>query len=109
VLNPLFNGIVNLAPDCSLLREADESDAELARGESRGWMHGFPQAIEDTSHAAGFPTTLGGPLLKDAVATQDSVMTARMKAAACIVVCKTNMPEFGLGWHTFNEQTSALR
>ena len=36
------------------------------------------------------------------MATQDSVMTARMKAAGCIVIAKTNMPEFGLGSHTFN-------
>ncbi len=102
-LNPRFNAIVNLASDDVLLRQADERDAELARGESRGWMHGFPQAIKDTSHAAGFPSTLGSPLLKDAMAAQDSVMTARMKAAGCIVVGKTNMPEFGLGSHTFNE------
>ena len=102
-LNPRFNAIVNLAPDAALLHQADACDAELARGKSRGWMHGFPQAIKDTSHAAGFPSTLGSVLLKDAVATQDSVMTARMKAAGCIVVGKTNMPEFGLGSHTFNE------
>ena len=102
-LNPRFNAIVNLAPEGALLHQAEECDAELARGESRGWMHGFPQAIKETSHAAGFPSTLGSPLLKDAVPTQDSLMTARMKAAGCIVVGKTNMPEFGLGSHTFNE------
>ncbi len=102
-LNPRFNAIVNRAPIDALLRLADACDAELARGESRGWMHGFPQAIKDTSHAAGFPSTLGSVLLKDAVALQDSLMTARMKAAGCIVVGKTNMPEFGLGSHTFNE------
>ena len=102
-LNPRFNAIVNLAPDDELLRQADARDAELARGESRGWMHGFPQAIKDTSHAAGFPSTLGSVLLKDVVATQDSLVTARMKGAGCIVVGKTNMPEFGLGSHTFNE------
>ena len=102
-LNPRFNAVVNLAPDDTLLRQADACDAELSRGESRGWMHGFPQAIKDTSHAAGFPSTLGSVLLKDAMPTQDSVMTGRMKAAGCIVVGKTNMPEFGLGSHTFNE------
>ena len=101
-LNPRFNAIVNLAPDDVLLHEADERDAELARGASRGWMHGMPQAIKDTGHATGFPTTFGSPLLRDALPAQDSLFVARMKAAGCIVIGKTNMPEFGLGSHTYN-------
>jgi amidase len=32
----------------------------------------------------------------------DSVYVARMKAAGCIVIGKTNMPEFGLGSNTYN-------
>ena len=101
-INPHFNAIVNLAPDEGLLRQADERDAELARGQSRGWMHGMPQAIKDTGHALGFPTTFGTPLLKDAQASVDSLHVGRMKAAGCIVLGKTNMPEFGLGSHTVN-------
>ena len=101
-INPRVNAIVNLADDDELLRQADARDTELASGLSRGWLHGIPQAIKDASGATGFPTTYGCTLLKDAVATSDSVMTARMKAAGCIVIGKTNMPEFGLGSHTFN-------
>ena len=105
-LNPQLNALINLAPDAALLAQADQCDAELAPGKtahgSHGWLHGIPQAIKDTSHAAGFPTTQGCTLLKDHVAPQDSVVTARMKAAGCIVIGKTNMPEFGLGSHTFN-------
>ncbi len=106
-LNPRLNAIVNLATDDALLAQADARDADLsgragAHG-SRGWLHGIPQAIKDTGHAIGFPTTFGSPLLRDAVASRDSVMTARMKAAGCIVIGKTNMPEFGLGSHTFND------
>jgi amidase len=41
-LNPRLNAIVNLAPDDVLLRQADERDAELAQGRSRGWLHGLP-------------------------------------------------------------------
>jgi amidase len=41
-------------------------------------------------------------LLKNAMPKQDSVMTARMKAAGCIVIGKTNMPELGLGSNTYN-------
>lgn len=102
-LNPIYNAIVNLASDEVLLAQADACDAELAQGHSRGWMHGMPQAIKDTGAAIGFPTTLGCSLLKNNVAKTDHTMVARMKAAGCIVVGKTNMPEFGLGSHTFND------
>ena len=102
-LNPTYNALVSLRPDDALLAEADVCDAELARGASRGWMHGMPQAIKDLSNAAGLPTTLGSPLMKDFVAQEDGLMAARMKGAGCIVIGKTNTPEFGLGSHTFNE------
>ena len=101
-LNPACRAIVNLAADDLLLQQADACDRELAQGRSRGWMHGMPQAIKDTGHALGFPSTQGSPLLKDVLPAQDSVMTARMKAAGALIIGKTNMPELGLGSHTFN-------
>ena len=102
-LNPHYNAIVSLREEAALLAEADARDAQLARGESLGWLHGLPQAIKDLSQAAGLPATLGSPLLRDAVPAQDGLMAARMKAAGAIVIGKTNTPEFGLGSHTFNE------
>jgi amidase len=101
-INPRFNAIVNLADDDTLLAQAAQRDVELARGASRGWMHGMPQAIKDAANATGFPTTYGSVPLKDNVARVDGVMVERMKAAGCIVIGKTNMPEFGLGSHTYN-------
>lgn len=101
-LNPGANAIVNLAPEDVLLRQADERDTELSRGHSRGWLHGIPQAIKDTGHAVGFPSTLGCELLQDAMPAHDSLHVARMKAAGCIILGKTNMPAFGLGSHTWN-------
>jgi len=112
-LNPAYNAIVSLRPHDDLLAEADACDAELARGKagsgSRGWLHGVPQAIKDLAPAAGLPTTLGSPLMRGVIAKEDGLMTARMKAAGCIVVGKTNVPEFGLGSHTFNEVFGATR
>jgi len=101
-LNPRFNAIVNLALPDSLLAQAHQCDVELAKGQSRGWLHGIPQAIKDTGHAMGFPTTFGSTVLKAALPAKDSIMTERMKAAGAIVIGKTNMPELGLGSHTFN-------
>ena len=101
-LNPRYNALVSLRPEDDLLADADACDAELERGQSRGWMHGMPQAIKDLSNAAGLPTTLGSPLMRGFVANEDGLMVARMKAAGCIVIGKSNTPEFGLGSHTFN-------
>ena len=50
-VNPHFNAIVNLAGDDVLLAQAAERDAELARGASRGFLHGVPQAIKDARRA----------------------------------------------------------
>ncbi len=101
-LNPRFNAIVALRPAGELLAEARARDAELARGERRGWMHGFPLAVKDLSHAAGLPTSMGSPLAPRSAARSDSLHVARMRAAGAIVVGKTNTPEFGLGSHTYN-------
>ena len=107
--NPQSNALVSLADGDDLLRQADERDAQLARGESMGWMHGMPQAMKDLSHVAGFRTTLGSPLMRDVVASEDGLMASRMKASGCIVIGKTNTPELGLGSHTFNEVFGATR
>ena len=37
-VNPSFNAIVNLAPEDTLLAQADAYDKELASGLSRGWL-----------------------------------------------------------------------
>ena len=108
-LNPHLNAIVSLAPDDVLQAQADACDAELAQGRSRGWLHGIPQAIKDAADALGFASTKGCTLLAAQMPARDSVMTARMKAAGCIVVGKTNMPELGLGSHTFNTLFGATR
>ena len=43
-LNPLVNALVAPVDREWMLGRARDLDAELARGESRGPMHGFPQA-----------------------------------------------------------------
>ena len=101
-INPQANAIVNLQDADLLLNQADACDAELARGDSRGWLHGMPLAFKDLVDVAGIPTTGGSPLLRDNIPSQDALLVQRMKAAGGIVIGKTNTPEWGLGSHTFN-------
>ncbi len=108
-VNPQVNAIVNLRNEASLMQEAADHDELLAQGLSKGWLHGIPQAIKDMAPAKGLPNTQGSQLLKNFCPKQDGLMVQRMKAAGCIVIGKTNTPEFGLGSHTFNEVFGATR
>lgn len=100
--NAPVNAIVLIRDRDELLGEARARDDELARGEVRGWMHGFPQAIKDLASVKGLPTTQGSPIYEDTVAATDSIFVERMRAAGSIFVGKTTTPEFGLGSHTFS-------
>ena len=101
--NPALNAIVSLREPDALLAEAAERDAELARGERRGWMHGLPHAIKDLEDTAGIVTTSGSPLFADHVPDADSEVVRRIRAAGAIVIGKTNVPEFGYGSQTYND------
>jgi amidase len=101
-LNPTFNAIITRRDSVDLLDEARVKDQELARGIDHGFLHGMPQAIKDISPVKGMVTSMGSPNLKDAVSLNDSLMVARMRAAGCIIIGRTNTPEFGLGSHTYN-------
>src|ERR1044071_1473294 len=102
-LNPKVNAIVSLQERSGLLQRAKERDAELARGESLGWMHGFPQAIKDLAATKGIRTTQGSRIFKDFVPTADAIIVERVKRAGAIIIGKTNTPEFGLGSNTYND------
>src|SRR4029077_10166433 len=100
-LNPRINAIVSLQDRGELIRQAKARDDELARGEIRGWMHGFPHAVKDLTATKGIRTTQGSRIFKDFVPAADAIMVERLKAAGAIIIGKTNTPEFGLGSNTY--------
>lgn len=102
-LNPKVNAIVSLQSSEELLVRAGERDAAFSKtGREIGWMHGFPQAPKDLTSTAGIVTTQGSPLFETFVPAQDSILVERIRKAGAILIGKTNVPEFGLGSHTYN-------
>jgi amidase len=101
-INPKVNAIVALQDRSGLLAQARQRDAQLARGETRGPLHGFPHAVKDLQPVSGIRSTQGSPILKDFVPNADSLMVERLRMAGAIFIGKTNAPEFGLGSHTYN-------
>ncbi len=107
--NPQMNAIVALQERGDLMRQAHERDAQLARGESMGPLHGLPHAVKDILAVKGMPMTYGSPIFRDFVPAADSLPVERMRAAGAIFVGKTNTPEFALGSHTVNPVYGATR
>ncbi|MGB8682409.1 MAG: amidase [Candidatus Binatus sp.] len=101
-LNPRVNAIVSLQPREDLIEQAKNRDAQIARGEHLGWMHGFPHAVKDLEPTKGIRTTMGSLLFKNSVPREDSIMVERIRRAGGIIIGKTNVPEFGLGSQTYN-------
>jgi amidase len=102
-VNPKLNAIVAKLDDERCLTLADEADKRAASGAPLPPLHGLPTAFKDLQSAVGFPYTRGSLIYKDAMPTEDSVFVERMRAAGVIAIGKTNVPEFGMGSHTFNK------
>lgn len=101
-INPRVNAIVSQLDEDRALELAGEADRALAAGEPVGPLHGLPIAFKDLEDAVGFPTTYGSPIYRNNYPARDALVVERLRAAGAIGIGKTNVPEFGLGSHTFN-------
>ena len=100
-LDPTLNAMVGSDPERAL-RQAAEIDDRVAAGEHLP-LAGVPLAVKDTEDTVGYRTTHGSRLFADtAPATDDSVLVARLRAAGCVVVGKSNAPEFATSADTSN-------
>jgi len=95
-LNPTLNAFVAVDAEAAL-HAASRIDETIAAGRDPGPLAGVPVGVKDLEDAAGFVTSHGSAIFAgEPAAVTDSSLVARLKAAGCIVVGKTNTPE--LGW-----------
>ena len=102
-LNPTLNAIVARLPDEECLALADEADRRAAQGATLPPLHGLPVAFKDLEPAVGFLWTRGSPIYRNERPSFDSVIVERLRRAGAIPIGKTNVPEFGMGSHTYNK------
>lgn len=92
------------------LADAAAIDDRIAAGEDVGPLAGIPIGVKDLEDAAGFRTTHGSPAhAADEPAEKDSPLVERLRAAGCVVLGKTNTPEFGFKADTENKVFGATR
>lgn len=101
--NPTVNAFVAVDAE-QARREAAAVDQLVATGADPGPLAGIPLGVKDLEDATGYRTTMGSPLFADApLATADSPLVARLRAAGCVVVGKTNTSEFAWSANTTND------
>ena len=101
LVNRQVNAIVAQRDPDDLLQEAEKADAVPA-GE-RGALHGLPMAVKDLTDVRGLPTRWGSKAYPSTPVSADGLMVSRMRKAGAIFMGKTNVPELGLGSHSFND------
>jgi len=101
-LNPVLNAFVALDAD-GARAQAAAIDERLDAGDEVGPLAGIPVGVKDLVNAAGFHTSRGAMYTRnDPPATSDCTEVARMRAAGCVIVGKTNTPEHGCMGDTYN-------
>ena len=101
-LEPVLNSLTWYSRETALA-EARAADAARAQGDARPLL-GVPIAIKDLLNVKGQPCTAGSNILKGYVAPYDATVIARLRAAGCVFVSRTNTDEFAMGGST---ETSA--
>ena len=81
----------------SALQEARESEHRHLAGGPRGPLDGVPISLKDLFDVAGVPTTAASPILREAVAKEDSAVCGRLRAAGAVIAGKANMHELAYG------------
>jgi amidase len=99
--NPAVNAVCTLAAEHAL-DTARRQEAEIAAGRYVGPLAGVPVGIKDVTLTKGIRTTFGSTLYADNVPDEDALVVQRLKDAGCIVIGKTNTPEFAAGANTNN-------
>ena len=79
------------------LKAADAADAAMAKGGSRGVLHGVPLAHKDMYYDKGKLVTCGSKIRKDFVATTTSTALQRLKDAGTVRLGSLQMVEFAYG------------
>ena len=91
-----INPFVIILHDQALIA-ARRAEAEIAKGNYRGALHGIPLVIKDLCDIEGLPTTASSKVRFDHIANENAACVERLVEAGAIIVGKTHTHEFAYG------------
>ncbi len=103
-LDARLHCVVNLTEARALAR-AEAADAELARGEYRGPLHGVPWGAKDLLAVRDYPTTWGAGGFETQAFDEDAVVVRRLDEAGAVLVAKLTLGALAMGDRWFGGRT----
>jgi len=97
IYKDLLNPTIAINRDA--IAEAEERDAEFARGAFRGPLHGIPIAVKDNILTTNMPTSGGALALRGYVAPYEATLVTNLRNAGAVIVAKTVLTELA-NWVT---------
>ena len=79
-----------------VVEAAERLEAEAEDGLMRGPLHGIPIGVKDIFYTKGLRTTMGSPIYRDFVPSQDADAVVKLSEAGAIILGKTETTEFAL-------------
>jgi len=102
------NAYLSLARD-EALKQAEEADLKVAKGEPVEPLAGAPLAIKDNILIEDQPATAASKILENYRAAYSASVISKLKSAGAVFLGKTNLDEFAMGSSTENSAFKITR
>lgn len=103
-----INAFISVMADAAM-SAARDAEAEIAKGDYRGPLHGIPIALKDLFYTRGVRTTAGSKIMRDFVPAEDATVVTRLREAGAVIIGKTGMHEYAFGTINTNPHFGDVR
>jgi Asp-tRNA(Asn)/Glu-tRNA(Gln) amidotransferase A subunit family amidase len=94
--DPVLKFVITLTEDRARA-QAEQADAEIARGKYRGPLHGLPWGAKDLLAVKGYPTTWGAGGFEKQVIDEDATVVKRLDEAGAVLMAKLTLGALAMG------------
>ena len=101
-VDPKIKAYVSVCEDYAL-KQAQQSDDKIAKGENAGVLEGVPIAIKDNILIKDIRMTASSKILENYIAPYDATVITKLKDAGAVFVGKANLDEFAMGYFLLQE------
>ncbi len=99
-----LESVITLTEELAM-KEAEQADQEIKKGNYRGPLHGIPYGLKDLFAVKGYKTTWGTTPYMNQILDEDSYVYARLKNAGAVLCAKLSLGSLAYNNKWFGGET----